>query len=74
MLTLIKEDKITSTFSTPIGYFRVPEESHKTAPSADTSQHGYLDYFQVGDSYKCFESFESFHQNDSFTDSFWEGY
>ncbi|KTG32240.1 hypothetical protein cypCar_00009763 [Cyprinus carpio] len=46
MLTLIKEDKITSTFSTPIGYFRVPEESHKTAPSADTSQHGYLDYFQ----------------------------
>lgn len=24
MLTLIKEDKITSTFSTPIGYFRVP--------------------------------------------------
>jgi len=26
MLTLIKEDKITSTFSTPIGYFRVSVE------------------------------------------------
>lgn len=47
MLTLIKEDKITSTFSTPIGYFRVPVESEKTAPSVGKSRHGYLDYFQV---------------------------
>ncbi|RXN05911.1 centrosomal protein of 192 kDa-like [Labeo rohita] len=46
MLTLIKEDKITSTFSTPIGYFRVPVESEKTAPSVGKSRHGYLDYFQ----------------------------